>query len=302
MDGFPIAGAAVALDDLLKLQSLALDLKKIKALPTRSKRLGEQRSKYRGQGREFIEMKHYQSGDDVRQIDWRQTAKKQTPFVRVMEEDRHSEHVIWLSLNARSYFGTRTCFKSVMACHWAAFLIWRFIQLKHPIRLIIQVGTDWQEEIRITSTRYGAQACQLICDAHQYLAENFHQLHDVKPEQTPHWNGHPNLWIISDFLGDELQRFQKAVTAKPATALTCLQTLDLFDLKLPDAPALPVKHNQRSGWIRTQDKTTQRKHIRSFTERQSQVNKLCWQFQGQLFDHVNNEFDWREVHSWPLHH
>ena len=302
MQGFDITGTTIDVNDLLKLQSLALDLNKLKARHSRSKRAGEQRSKYRGQGREFIEMKHYQSGDDVRQIDWRLTAKKQSPFVRVMEEDRHSEHVVWLALSARQYFGTKQCFKSVMACHWAAFLVWRFTQLKHPVRLFIQVTPNWQQEIKITHARHAAQACQLITEAHQYLSENFLTEPVQQDNQLPHWSGHPNLWLISDFLDDQLTLFKKAVATKPVTTVTCLQTMDAFDEHLPNVGALPVKNKHQSAWLMTNQAQLQKQYQDAFSAHVEEVKRFCWQYQGQLIQHHNHEFQWQEVQTWPLHH
>ncbi len=305
MQGFDITGTTIDVKDLLKLQTLAVDLNKLKAPHSRSKRAGEQRSKYRGQGREFIEMKHYQAGDDVRQIDWRLTAKKQSPYVRVMEEDRHSEHFIWLQLSARQYFGTQQCFKSVLACHWAAFLVWRFTQLKHPVRLFIQVAPGLQKEIRITHARHAAQACQMITDAHLYLSENFlaeTSASEAQATTLPHWNGHPNLWLISDFLDDQLSLFKKAVASKPVATVTCLQTMDAFDQKLPQVGALPVKNRHQSAWLMTHQPQLQKQYQEAFKLHVEEVNRFCWQHQGQLIQHHNHEFQWQEVQTWPLHH
>ena len=160
MQEFTIQGTEVSTKDLLNLQLLSIDLSQLNRQKTRSRRAGDQRSIFRGQGRKFIEMRQYQPGDDVRQIDWRLTARKQTPYVQVMEEDRHSEHLVWLDLSASSYFGTQRCFKSVLACHWAAFIIWRFVRLKHPIRLVVQVGANYQRQLRIGSQAAAAEACQ----------------------------------------------------------------------------------------------------------------------------------------------
>jgi uncharacterized protein (DUF58 family) len=300
MQDFVIQGTEVRVEDLLKLQTLAVDLKKLNARPSRSRRIGEQRSKYRGQGREFIEMKHYQTGDDVRQIDWRLTAKKQEPFVRVMQEDRHIEHVIWLPLSARQYFGTRVCFKSVLACHWAAFLVWRFHQLKHPVRLLIDVTPGWHREIKITSGRHAAQACKLICESHAYLAQNFN--HSAEPAlEAPHWSGHPNLWIISDFLDDQLPLYQRAIDSKPVATVTCLQTMDSFDERLPDVGSLPVKNQQQTAWLHTSERSLQQQYQHYFKTHIEAIKQFCWQHQGELIQHYNHSFHWKEVQSWPLY-
>ncbi|MEJ2043444.1 MAG: DUF58 domain-containing protein [Reinekea sp.] len=296
---FDIQGTDVSVEDLLNLQMLAVDIKKIRPIPSRSRRLGEQRAKARGQGREFIEMKHYQQGDDVRQIDWRQTAKKQSPFVRVMEEDRHSEHVIWLHLNSRMYFGTSRCFKSVLACHWAAFLIWRFQQIKHPVRLLIQTPEAFHE-IRVVRSNDAARACRLISQAHSELAGQF-QRGDTTPE-PPHWKGHPHLWVISDFMDDQVARVQRAISMHPVTQLICLQTLDQFDLQLPNAGTLPVKAGEQTGWLQTDQQKARDDYQQIIKDHALSLNRLCLSFRGLNYQYTSQKFHWQEVHAWPLYH
>ncbi len=249
---FELQGTEVTLAALLELKMLAFDLRKLSAQKVHSKRLGEQRSPFRGQGREFIEMKHYLPGDDVRQIDWRQTAKKQTPFVRVMEEDRHSEQVIWLELTASCYFGTQRVLKSVVACYWAAFLVWRLLQFKHPTRLYIRVG-DWQQEIKLTHQRQAPLACQLIVDAHLQLAKNFRNLPESNKPNLNHWRGQPTLWFISDFREQTIEQLKSTIPAGLISSANFLQILDPFDLHLPSAGSLPVKKDNQQGWIETDD-------------------------------------------------
>ena len=300
MAAFNIEGTQVSVEQLLSLQMLAVDMKKIRPVPSRSRRLGEQRAKARGQGREFIEMKHYQQGDDVRQIDWRQTAKKQSPYVRVMEEDRHSEHVIWLHLNSRMYFGTKRCFKSVMACHWAAFLVWRFLAMKHPARLMIETPGKQLQELRISRSTDAARACLLISQAHAELAANFQ--HGGELQDVPHWRGHPHLWVISDFLDAQVERIQQAVKRHPVTQLICLQSLDAFDLELPAAGTLPVKTGQQTGWLPTQAATTRREYQQALSSHVAALNRLCQQFHGLNYQYTTQQFQWQEVHAWPLYH
>jgi len=299
---FPVLGAAVLIDDLLKLQTLALDLRRLTPPRSRAQRIGEQRSVYRGQGREFIEMKHYQSGDDVRQIDWRQTAKKQLPFVRVMEEDRHSEHTVWLDLTSSSYFGTQGCFKSVMACHWAAFLIWRFLQLKHPLRLFVRVGAQWQQELRVSAQKDGARACQLLVEAHAYLASQFRTLEPAPAVSIAHWKNRPNLWFIADFLQQDLAELAQQIPVQAISSLTLLQVLDPFDCQLPSAGLLPVKNPQHSGWIASSDARLQQQYNDHFQAHNEALERFAWQANGALFSHRNNPFHWSEVQSWPLYH
>ncbi len=299
---FVISGTTVSVDSLLKLQLMALDLRRLSSVRTHSKRAGDQRSVYRGQGREFVELKHYQTGDDVRQIDWRQTAKKQTPFVKVMEEDRHSEQAIWLDLSSSCYFGTQRCFKSVMACHWAAFLVWRFLHLHHPLRLFIRVGNHWQKELKILSIKQGAAACALIAEAHQVLAEQIHHTSNPQGGSVHHWTGRPNLWFISDFLEHREEDLRSDIPTSKFSSVNFLQILDSFDYALPNAGVLPVAHQNNKGWINTENETlTHALHTKT-RQRQQWLEAFAWENRGNFLSHLSNEFQWQEVQQWPLYH
>lgn len=302
MNDFPIQGTAVTLTALLALQTLSVDLKKMNSRDSTSRRLGEQRSRSRGQGREFAEMKRYQPGDDVRLIDWRITARKQAPYVRMMEEDRHSEHLIWMPLTSRQYFGTRRCFKSVLLCHWAAFLIWRFAQMKHPVRLVVEVGPHWQKDLRITNTRQASLACQALTEAHRHLSDQFRSLETLHDTPAPLWRARPNLWILSDFLDNQMQRVERAVNSQPVTSLMCLQGLDPFDRHLPDSGDLPVRHGQLFRLIPGSHPERQQQLQHRLQGLQQQLRSLCHVHQGDLISHHSEEFQWQEVQQWPLYH
>jgi uncharacterized protein (DUF58 family) len=73
---------------------------------------------------EYAESRPYQTGDDVRSIDWRVTARTARTHTKLYEEER--ERPVWLCVDLRSSmrFATRNAFKSVLASHVAALLAW----------------------------------------------------------------------------------------------------------------------------------------------------------------------------------
>jgi uncharacterized protein (DUF58 family) len=117
-------GIHVSLPELIALRGEAgrLDLApRGKGLATRS---GGHFSRFRGRGMEFDESRVYQAGDDVRNMDWRVTARAGTPHVKLFREER--ERPVWLlvDLGPGMRFGTRVAFKSVVAARAAALLAW----------------------------------------------------------------------------------------------------------------------------------------------------------------------------------
>jgi uncharacterized protein (DUF58 family) len=86
---------------------------------------GERNSPFRGHGMEFKEVRQYVSGDDVRYIDWRVTARTGAPHLKVFAEERERSVIICVDANAAMQFGTRGTFKSIQAARAAALLGWR---------------------------------------------------------------------------------------------------------------------------------------------------------------------------------
>lgn len=115
------------LQDLL---SLAGELRGISLQPRRSRAAlgGDYQTRFRGRGMEFSEVRGYQPGDDVRNIDWRVTARRGKPHTKLFHEERERPLLIALDLRRPMFFGTRSCFKAVQAARIAALLGWCALQ------------------------------------------------------------------------------------------------------------------------------------------------------------------------------
>lgn len=86
---------------------------------------GDHHSPFRGQGLEFDAVQKYVPGDDVRNIDWRVTARSGSPHIKLFKEERERNVMICIDMNHTMRFGTRHTFKSIQAARAAAFLGWR---------------------------------------------------------------------------------------------------------------------------------------------------------------------------------
>ena len=100
---------------------------------------GNNPSIFKGEGYDFIELREYMPGDDIRHIDWNITAKMQTPFIKIFKEERELSVVIASMLNGSVYFGSKK-FKQDLIAELVALL--SFSVLKNGDLLSSYIYTD----------------------------------------------------------------------------------------------------------------------------------------------------------------
>lgn len=118
------AGVYVGIDQLLHARHWARDLKLFSRQAARSMLLGETRSRFRGRGMEFEEVRRYQAGDDIRTIDWRVSARTGDTYTKLFCEERERPVHILVDQRSANFFGSSQQFKSVLAAELAAALAW----------------------------------------------------------------------------------------------------------------------------------------------------------------------------------
>ena len=85
---------------------------------------GDYQSSFKGRGMEFDESRLYQPGDDIRNIDWRVTARTNKTHTKLFREERERPVFVWVDFRRPMFFATRGCFKAVQAARLAALLAW----------------------------------------------------------------------------------------------------------------------------------------------------------------------------------
>ena len=114
----------VTVSDLIELQRHASKIDLMHARSARARLAGHHLSRFRGRGMDYLESRAYQTGDDVRSMDWRVTARTGKPHVKVYQEERERPVVLFLDLNPGMFFGSRGMLKSVVAARAAALIAW----------------------------------------------------------------------------------------------------------------------------------------------------------------------------------
>ena len=98
---------------------------------------GEYHSAFKGRGMAFSEVREYQYGDDVRNIDWNVTARLAHPYVKVFEEERELTVMLLVDVSGSGRFGTHGQFKEELAAEVAATLAFSAIANNDKVGVIL---------------------------------------------------------------------------------------------------------------------------------------------------------------------
>jgi len=118
-------------------------LKKVRKIEIRSRGLtrqifaGEYHSAFRGRGMAFSEVREYQFGDDIRNIDWNVTARFGHPYVKVFEEERELTVMLLVDVSRSGDFGTVASTKREMMTEIAAVLAYSVIANNDKVGLML---------------------------------------------------------------------------------------------------------------------------------------------------------------------
>ena len=118
-------------------------LKRVRQIEIKTKILsnnifaGEYHSAFKGRGMSFSEVREYQPGDDVRDIDWNVTARFNHPYVKVYEEEREMTVMLLIDVSSSLSFGTAKSFQRDVATEIAATLAFSAIQNNDKIGVIL---------------------------------------------------------------------------------------------------------------------------------------------------------------------
>ena len=117
-------------------------LKKVRKIEIKTRGLsnqlfaGEYHSAFKGSGMTFNEVRDYHPGDEIRKIDWNVTARFNSPFVKVFEEEREMTVMLLVDTSASEFFGTRVQLKKELITEICAVLSFSAIQNNDKIGVI----------------------------------------------------------------------------------------------------------------------------------------------------------------------
>lgn len=271
-------GVYASMDELVALQAADLDLDlrgKRKAL---SAVAGQHRSSFRGRGIDFDEVRIYQPGDDVRNIDWRVTARTGKVHTKLFREER--ERPVYLVVDQREsmFFGTQNAFKSVVAARVAALLAWASRSHGDRIGGFLFNDSDVQE-LRPKEGKKGIQALfRMLIQFNQMLEGRCDPRGGSRQSITQALGGlnqvvRPGslIFLISDFQHFDDITLQHLSLCARHSDLIAIQIQDLMERQLPPPGTYGFSDGERNVRINTSARDLRKDYSLRYVERQTRL-------------------------------
>ena len=193
-------------------------LKKVRKIEIKTRRLsdhifgGEYHSTFKGRGMTFSEVRQYQFGDDVRNIDWNVTARYSEPFVKVFEEERELTMMLMVDISGSELFGTQEQFKNEVVTEIAATLAFSATQNNDKIGLIL--FSD-KVELYIPPKKGRSHVLRIIRELIEFEPESKQtNLSEALKFMQSVMKKKAIVFVLSDFIADDYHHTMKIVAKK----------------------------------------------------------------------------------------
>ena len=280
-----LSGAYVSIDQLLRLRFCPKPKDPLRTKAATGAQAGLRLSKQKGRGVDFAEVRQYQPGDDIRSIDWRVTARKNTPHTKVFREERERPALLFVDQSQHMFFGSQQRLKSVAAAELAARIAWQITasgdrvggmvldKLGHHIfrpfrtvratgRLLQQVALSNQQLARPTPDTAKPEA------AHSRLRDALSALTLLR--QRRH-----QVFIISDLAGP-LNVWQSSLHRLARHhQVHVIQICDPLDSELPPSGVYNIVHGNQNISFFSGDTALRARYASDHEQREARITELC---------------------------
>lgn len=234
---------------------------------------GEYHSAFKGRGMTFAEVREYQYGDDIRDIDWNVTARHNRPFVKVYEEEREMTVMLLVDVSRSRLFGAEGPEKREMIAEVAATIAFSAIQNNDKIGMIF-----FSDKIeKFIPPKKGKRHILFLIS----------QLLDFKPENTGTDIGvalryftdalkkRCTTFLLSDFI--DTHDYSKALSiASGKHDVIAMQIYDKRDATIPDVGLMRITDLEtgQDRWIDTSSKRVRQALGKWWYDRQQEMTAV----------------------------
>lgn len=276
--------AVASLAQMIRLRYGARELTGFPKIQARQMLAGGHKSRFRGRGMDFDQVRIYQPGDDVRSIDWRVTARTQVPHTKIFSEERERPILVISDLRGPMFFGSQRL-KSVVACEISAALAWAGLAANDRAGGLV-FGS--QQQVDIKSRRSHHAVLQFIHALHEYSSQllepqpDRYSLGDILEESRRFILPGSTVFIVSDFhdLDSSCERhlFELARHGN----LNFCHVYDNIETELPPPSLYAVTDGQQRTMLDSSNKQLRQQFVDAFSQRSQHLRKLSEQLSAGL--------------------
>ncbi|WP_053990750.1 DUF58 domain-containing protein [Mangrovimonas sp. TPBH4] len=246
-------------------------LKKVRKIEIKTRRLsdhifgGEYHSTFKGRGMTFSEVRQYQFGDDVRNIDWNVTARYNEPYVKVFEEERELTMMLMVDVSGSELFGTEQQFKNEVVTEIAATLAFSATQNNDKIGLIL--FSD-EIELFIPPKKGRSHVLRIIRELIEFQPKS-RQTNVVEALKflTNVMKKKAIVFMLSDFIADDYKQTLKIVCGKHD--VTGIRVYDQREEEIPNIGVVQMQDEETGELmlVNTQSKTVRRNYSKFYHDK-----------------------------------
>jgi uncharacterized protein (DUF58 family) len=232
----------VSLPELIALRLRVSRTPRLHAVAARASH-GGHASRLRGRGMDYVESRAYQPGDDVRQIDWRLTARSGRVHTKLFQEERERSLLLLVDCNASMHFGTRERFKSVQAARAAALAAWHAVRAGERVGVLAIGGTRGVQRPRAGERGALAVVGALAAWDAAPQAAQAEKLGEALHRAQRLVRGSSRVLLVSDGWSCDEQARNRLLQLRRHAEVSVLAVADVLELAPPPPGRYPFEHD-----------------------------------------------------------
>ena len=287
-------GLFVTVEDLVAERLLSQKWQINRLNKVTSDKSGEIKSLFKGRGMEFEEIRAYAFGDDVRDIDWRVTARKQQPYTKLYAEEKDREVYVLLDMSTTMVFGTKKELKSVTAAKITARIGWQSLQHKDRFgcllycqdNMVLLKAQNTQANMMLIFRKIAEVSRRILTPTANDNKNSFKKAIALLQQSIKH---RAIVFVISDFssFSEDIQQ-SFAQLAKKAD-VTFIPVYDCLEVLPPINGEYMVQQNDEQLVFSTSEKSFDKVYRRYFAHKHQEISDFCRKFKMHYLENKTEE-------------
>ncbi len=289
-----LEGLYASIEDLIEQKKYISYIKNSKNKIT-SDNAGEVRSAFKGRGMELEEVRAYGFGDDIRDIDWRVTARKDETYTKVFAEEKDREVYTLIDLSPFMLFGTKKQLKSVCACKIASMLGWQSMANKDRFGVLLYDGIVTKFFKAQNNQKNLMAILKNISNKSLEVLGNIKKEQDFKPDLYDslkylqyNLKNRATVFVISDFNNISDLALKSLVALTKKCRVYCINIYDVVEEVSPKYGEYMAEYNGQKLVFNTNSADYNKIYFEYFYQKRKKMEDFCKKF-GCYYQNIRTD-------------